>query len=82
MASEEIHSQQPGSASAAARIDYLDGLRGVAIVMVVCIHAIGYCALEGSARDVVSFLVHTAAVPAVPRAPKAQYQKHKGETPA
>lgn len=50
--------------STTERILFLDNLRAVAIIMVVGIHAISYCVpLPDSQKEVISFLMDTAAVP-------------------
>jgi fucose 4-O-acetylase-like acetyltransferase len=47
------------------RIGFLDSFRAVAVFMVVCIHTFGYCVrLPQREYQVISFIVHTIAVPA------------------
>jgi len=45
------------------RVDYLDGLRAIAIFMVVGIHAIHYTNVETSSHNVFMFLLTSVAVP-------------------
>ena len=45
------------------RIPYLDAIRTVAVFMVVAIHTMGYVPIEGAQHAIISFLVHTVAVP-------------------
>ncbi len=45
------------------RLEYLDSLRAVAMLMVVGIHALSYVTLDGTVREVTAFIVKSAAVP-------------------
>ena len=46
------------------RIQFLDSLRGLAIIMVVGVHSLGYCLpLQQDYKDYISFIVHTVSVP-------------------
>jgi fucose 4-O-acetylase-like acetyltransferase len=54
---------KPRRAASPGRLDALDALRAVAIVMVVCIHVLGYCLpLPPAQYAVISFVVQTAGV--------------------
>lgn len=45
------------------RLSYLDGLRGVAVIMVIATHALNFVALDPSTKTTITFLVQTIAVP-------------------
>lgn len=46
-----------------SRIEFLDGLRGYAILMVVATHAMAYASLDGYVRNFIEFWVQSVAVP-------------------
>ncbi len=53
-----------GHAGSQQRLEYLDSLRALAVFMVVGIHTTAYCLpLSAAEYQVISFIVHTAAVP-------------------
>ncbi len=49
--------------TAPGRLDYVDSVRAVAILMVVAIHALGYVDIARAPRAVISFATSTIAVP-------------------
>ncbi len=59
-----LESKQASHSSTPERILFLDGLRAIAIIMVVGVHTLGYCvALPQDLKEIVSFIVHTVSVP-------------------
>lgn len=46
-----------------SRIEFLDGLRGYAILMVVATHAVAYASLDGYVWNLIKFWVQSVAVP-------------------
>ena len=57
-----MHSDRASYDSRPARLAFLDGFRGCAIVMVVATHAMAYAQLEGSTIGVLTFWVQAVAV--------------------
>ena len=55
--------EKPAIQSPAHRIAFLDGLRGVAIAMVVATHAMAYAGVDDSIVAFLSFWVQSIAVP-------------------
>jgi peptidoglycan/LPS O-acetylase OafA/YrhL len=45
------------------RLSYLDGLRGVAVIMVIGTHALNFVTLDPFTKNAIAFLVQTIAVP-------------------
>ena len=56
--------EQDSSSLRSERLEFLDSLRAIAIIMVVGVHTLGYCMeLPHDLKQIITFIVHTISVP-------------------
>ena len=62
--SQNFEPEKDSRISMNERILFLDSIRGIAIIMVVGVHSLGYCLqLPSDQKEAISFIVHTISVP-------------------